>query len=290
MANRTNTFLIKRSNVPGKVPSSGDLILGELALNTADVKLYASGTTANSIIPIGWDRVARTGDTMTGTLYLPTISATTYLNLPTDVRVTGGTFNQISSTITFTNNTGGTFTVTGITVSSSSSSFTGGTVTGATYFSNGLSANTISATTYLNLPVDRNTFVTAFTYTSNTLTIRDNSGSTFSSVINIMTGLTINGSTQLNGIISSTNLSGSTDRVIEVSSGGTFSATRQIISAYITSATTQATLLSNVSNWDINGVYIGSAITGTYQGQKYYNDDYFFEAIDDNVWIRLIRG
>ena len=66
MANRKNTFLIKRSNVAGKVPAAGDLLLGELALNTADNILYASGTTAGSILPIGWDRVARTGDTVTG--------------------------------------------------------------------------------------------------------------------------------------------------------------------------------------------------------------------------------
>jgi len=62
MANRQNTFLLKRSNVPGKVPTPGDLKLGELAINTADAILYASGTTANSILPIGWDRVSRTGD------------------------------------------------------------------------------------------------------------------------------------------------------------------------------------------------------------------------------------
>ena len=77
MANRKNTFLIKRSNVAGKVPAAGDLLLGELALNTADNILYASGTTAGSILPIGWDRVARTGDTMTGNLNAPSISATT---------------------------------------------------------------------------------------------------------------------------------------------------------------------------------------------------------------------
>jgi hypothetical protein len=77
MANRKNTFLLKRSNVAGKVPAAGDLQLGELAINTADAILYASGTTTNSILPIGWDRVARTGDTMTGTLYVPTVSATT---------------------------------------------------------------------------------------------------------------------------------------------------------------------------------------------------------------------
>ena len=116
MANRKNTFLLKRSNIAGKIPSAGDLQLGELALNIADNILYASGTTANSILPIGWDRVARTGDTMTGTLFTPylsatTISATTYLNLPP-------------------------------------TTFSGGTVTGPTNFTNGLTANTMSATTY----------------------------------------------------------------------------------------------------------------------------------------------
>jgi hypothetical protein len=66
MAKRQNTFLLKRSNVPGKIPLSGDLQLGELALNTADVKLYTSGTTQNNIVQIGWDRINRTGDTVTG--------------------------------------------------------------------------------------------------------------------------------------------------------------------------------------------------------------------------------
>ena len=85
-------------------------------------------------------------NTMTG-LTATTISATTYQNLPTDIRVTGGTYS--GDTIIFTNNTGGTFSVTGITTSSA---FTGGTVTGATNFTNGLTANTFSATTYQNLP------------------------------------------------------------------------------------------------------------------------------------------
>ena len=40
-----------------------------------------------------------------------TFSATTYLGLPTDIRVTGGTYT--AGTATFTNNTGGTFNVTG---------------------------------------------------------------------------------------------------------------------------------------------------------------------------------
>jgi hypothetical protein len=48
-----------------------------------------------------------------GSLTATTISATTYQNLPTDIRVTGGTYS--AGTITFINNTGGTFNVTGIT-------------------------------------------------------------------------------------------------------------------------------------------------------------------------------
>lgn len=87
MANRKNRFLIKRSNVPNKVPPNGSLLLGELALNTADAKLYTSGTTANEIQQIGWDRIHRTGDTMTGDFIIDgdlTVSGTTSLK-STDV-------------------------------------------------------------------------------------------------------------------------------------------------------------------------------------------------------------
>jgi len=119
MANRDTRFLIKRSNVPGKIPTNGDLLLGELGLNTADAILYTSGTTANTILPIGWDRVARTGDTMTGGLFTPflsatTVSATTYLNLP----VFTGDYLPLS----------------------------GGTVYGPTIYSSGLTANTLNVT------------------------------------------------------------------------------------------------------------------------------------------------
>jgi len=49
-----NTFKLKRSAVQGRVPTTGDLQLGELALNTYDGKLYAkkdNGTA--SIVEIG---------------------------------------------------------------------------------------------------------------------------------------------------------------------------------------------------------------------------------------------
>jgi len=70
MANRQNTLLLKRSNVIGKIPPISGLTLGEMALNTADAKLYSlytSGTTgATEVRQIGWDRISRTGDTVTG--------------------------------------------------------------------------------------------------------------------------------------------------------------------------------------------------------------------------------
>lgn len=53
----------------------------------------------------------------------------------------------------------------------------GGTVTGDTIFNQGLTANTISATTYLGLPLD--VYVTGGTYSAGTITFTNNSGGTF---------------------------------------------------------------------------------------------------------------
>jgi hypothetical protein len=58
--------------------------------------------------------------------------------------------------------------------------FTGGTVSGGTNFTNGLTANTISATTYQNLPVNTDVFVTGGTFNSSTITFTNNTGGTFS--------------------------------------------------------------------------------------------------------------
>jgi len=50
----SNTIRIKRSAVAGKVPTTGDLQLGELAINTFDGKLYTKKDNgAASIVEIG---------------------------------------------------------------------------------------------------------------------------------------------------------------------------------------------------------------------------------------------
>jgi len=109
------------------------------------------------------------GLTSTGVISSNTLSATTYLNLPLDIFVTGGTYNNTTGEATFVNNTGGTFNVYGF--------FTGQT----------------------------DTVLSAFTYNNaNTLTISDTSGNAFSSTVNTMTGLTVTGA------ISAATISGGT--------------------------------------------------------------------------------
>jgi len=204
----------------------------------------------------------------TGSISASTFSGGTFigngsgLTGVTDYYVTGGTFNAGTLTLSRQN---GSLTVTGFT---STDTFT----TGFTY-----SNNVFTISRNQNLPV--------LTATINSVT-----GWTVNGNTNITGNLVVTGTSSLNGTISSSGLAGSTDRMVQVSSGGTISATAEIISGYISSGGTVALLLDNNSNWDINGNYTGSAITGTYQGQKHYNANYFYEAVADNLFIRLIRG
>jgi hypothetical protein len=93
-----------------------------------------------------------------------------------DYYVTGGTYDSNTGIITFSNTSGGSFNISGFT--SGGGTFTGGTVSGETNFTNGLTANTISATTYQNLPTDIR--VTGGTFSSETITFTNNTGGTFS--------------------------------------------------------------------------------------------------------------
>lgn len=188
------------------------------------------------------DYLPLSGGTVTGSttftsgLFSNTISATTYQNLPIDIRVTGGTYSD--GTTTFINNTGGTFSVagfytgatdvfvTGGTYSNGSTTFrnnTGGTfnvngfytgatdvfVTGGTYtngaatFTNN-TGGTFNVVGFYTGATDNDRYVTGFTYNNNTFTISDNSGNTFNATINTVTGITVN------GIMSATTISGGT--------------------------------------------------------------------------------
>ena len=175
---------------------------------------------------------------VTGTTSSSTISATTYQNLPTDVFVTGGTFS--GGSLTFRNNTGGTFSVSGIssfdtfvtgfsynnntfTIGQNSGSsltatinlVTGLTVNGNLSVTGTTSCGTISATTYQNLPTDIR--VTGASYSNNTFTFTNNTGGTFSTLFNTVTGLTVNGNLSVTG---NTNVRGLTGTTALISGSG----------------------------------------------------------------------
>ena len=77
-----------------------------------------------------------------------------------------------------------------------------------------------------------------------------------------------------------------TTRMVESTSGGTLTATKEIITAYIENPNIISGLTDD-NNWDNNNDFIGTGITGTYQGQNYYDGSYYYSAVDDDVWIRL---
>ncbi|CAB4129795.1 hypothetical protein UFOVP117_103 [uncultured Caudovirales phage] len=72
-----------------------------------------------------------------------------------------------------------------------------GAFSGTSIYGTGLTANTISATTYQNLPLDIRT--TGATYSNNTFTFTNNTGGTYSVLFNTVTGLTVNGNLTVTG-------------------------------------------------------------------------------------------
>jgi hypothetical protein len=193
-----------------------------------------------------------------------------------DYYVTGATYDN--NTFSFTNNSGVTFdvsfdTVTGLTVNGILSATT---ISGGTYYGDGsnltgivppLSQGQIFIGDNTNNAAARNVIGDInIDYTGNT-TIQPS----------VVTYAKIQNVSQI-AVLGSSSVTGGTVEEIPM------------IEAYINSSGTTATLLTNTSNWDINGVYIGTAISGTTQGQSHYNVDYWFTAIDDNSWIRMIRG
>jgi hypothetical protein len=137
--------------------------------------------------------------------------------LSSDVTITGGTYNPLNGVATFTNNTGGTFTVSGF-------------ITGFTDIQ-----------------------VTGYTYQDNTFTIFDSSGNTFTSTINSVTGLTVNGDLTVTGNTISNGLTATT-----------ISATTYQnlpLDIYVTGGTYSNGTITFVNNsgntFNVNGLYTG---------------------------------
>jgi hypothetical protein len=141
---------------------------------------------------------------------------------------TGGTYDNSSKLITFKRNDGQTgFTVDLQNIDVNDTYVTGGTIntfptttsiSGSTllfYSTAGLPSYTLPYT---------DVFVTGFSYSNNTFTIKDNSGNTYSDTFSTVTGLTVNGNltvtgnTTLNGTLSVTGLG--SNRVVYTTTGG----------------------------------------------------------------------
>ena len=113
-------------------------------------RTLATGVTFTDLI-----HIVNTSDTSqnpAGSSYKATIQQVT--NLVQSVYITGGTYDSTTGVITFSNSSGGTFIVSGF-------------VTGFT-----------------------DTSVTAFTYSSNTFTLSESDGTTFTATIDSITGIT----------------------------------------------------------------------------------------------------
>lgn len=254
---------------------------------------YTTGATFNAPTKVA------TFNRNDGDSYTLNLSALTTV----DTYITGFTYNPSSNILTIKQNEGQSD-LTATINSFSSVTITGLTVNSTTQFNGSVSVlSSLSANTIYSGSSNLSSIFVDSVIGGSNVSI---GGSSAHPIVNVVSspsfnGLTLSGSanlntlvvnstSQLNGLISSGSLSGSTDRMVQVSSGGTMSASKQIISAYIVSGGSIANILENENNWDLNGDFIGSGITGTYMGQKHYNYNYFFEAIEDNQWIRLIRG
>jgi len=228
-----------------------------------------------------------TGNTSLQALTATTISATTYFNLPVSA-VTSGTGISASTSngvVTITNTLPDqTVTITGGTniqiVSSypnfgvnftgtTGSNFTGGTVSGATNFTGGLSANTISATTYNNLPSFSGGTITGLTINGN-LTVTGNTS------LQALTATTISATTYSNLPFSGTVRGGGTSNYIPKWTGTTALGNSQIqddgtnigvsvapsasYKMYVYSSVNSTTL--NVQNQASGGIGISSLVNG----------------------------
>lgn len=103
--------------------------------------------------------------------------------------------------------------------------------------------------------------------------------------VNLLTATTISAST-----IQSDSLIGTTERMVQADTGGTLYAVQEIVSGIVTDPTA-ITLLTTASNWNMAGIYTGTTITNTYQGQFYGDtgNTYVYLALADNYFARIPR-
>jgi hypothetical protein len=199
------------------------------------------------------DILSVSGLSSSGLISSDSLSANTYLNLPIDVFVTGGTYNNNIGRSVFTNNTGGTFNVDGFFTGSTEVFVTGGTYnSGVATFKNN-TGGTFNVDGFFTGNTD--VFVTGGTYNSGVATFKNNTGGTFN-VNGFFTGNTdvfVTGGTYNSGVATFRNNTGGTFNVDGFFTGNT--------DVFVTGGTYNsgvATFKNNTGGtFNVNGFFTG---------------------------------
>jgi hypothetical protein len=287
---RNTTHILKNSDIVAR-PLPSTLLKGEAIVNTADGIMFFSGVTTSTS---GWTSSGPTtptffevgsnlydlkirnkiasysgltnlsGKFLSGTtsgFVLADISSITGI----DSYVTGGTFNNITDTLTLTLSEGKpNVTVTGFTDYYT----TGATLIGSTAYFNrndALSAYTLDLSTFV---FTGDTLTTGFTYSNNVATIKQNQGQPdLSILINTMTGLTVNGTlsaTTINGGTANLDTINATAGTITTLGSTTINGGNLNLTGGIQSYSGGTNLAGQFLSGTTNGFVLGaiSAITG----------------------------
>ena len=87
----TNTVQLKRSNVPNSVPSAGNLVPGELAINYSDGNLFYKNS-SNVVTVIASNKFVSVSGNVTGDYFIGNGSQLTGINV-TSSQISNGTSN-----------------------------------------------------------------------------------------------------------------------------------------------------------------------------------------------------
>lgn len=166
--------------------------------------------------------------------------------------------------------------------------FTGGTVSGATIFTGGLTANTISATTYYNLPVSAVTSGTGISAstTNGTVTITNTSPDQ-TVTISGGTNIQINGTYPNFGVV----YTGQTSFPYLPLSGGTVTGATNFNSGLTATTISATTYLNLPSTSGLQYFVSGTTPTTTQSGDRWFNTSTGIELVwindgDSTQWIQ----
>jgi hypothetical protein len=176
--------------------STGFVLANISDIYNPSVDVYVTGSTYSGSTDL-------TNQTTHTLLYHSTPLGGPYTLIGEDTYTTGGTYDNNTRLITFLRNDG----LTGYTVDLSTIDVNDTYVTGGT--NNSATTNSPNATIDLLYNQDvapgtyflpySDVFLTGFTYSNNLFTLYDNSGNTYSQIVNEFTGLTINGDLTVTG-------------------------------------------------------------------------------------------